>query len=36
MENSAMPETDRLSKKMMGFADGAAKFYNLDVVDDQE
>jgi hypothetical protein len=36
MENSAMPETDRFSKKMMGFADGPAKFYNLDVVDDQE
>ena len=36
MENSAMPETDRFSKKMMSFADGPAKFYNLDVVDDQE
>ncbi len=35
MENSAMPETDRLSKKLMSFADGPAKFYNLDVVDDQ-
>jgi hypothetical protein len=36
MENSAMPETDRLSKKLMGFADGPATFYNLDVVDDQD
>ncbi len=35
MENSALPETDRLSKKLMGFADGPPTFYNLDVVDDQ-
>ena len=36
MENSALPETDRLSKKLMGFADGPPTFYNLDVVDDQD
>ena len=36
MENSALPETDSFSKKMMGFADGSSTFYNLDVVDDRE
>ena|SRR5438477_10084244 len=36
MENSAMPETDAFSKKMMGFADGPPTFYNLDVIDDRE
>jgi hypothetical protein len=36
MENSALPETDALSKKMMGFADGPATFYNLDVIDNRE
>jgi hypothetical protein len=36
MANSALPDTDRLSKKMMSFADGPPTFYNLDVVDDQE
>ena len=36
MENSALPETDRLSKKLMSFADGPPTFYNLDVIDDQE
>jgi hypothetical protein len=35
MENSALPETDAFSTKMMGFADGPAGFYNLDVVEDQ-
>jgi hypothetical protein len=35
MQNSALPETDALSKKMMGFADGPATFYNLDVDDDR-
>jgi hypothetical protein len=35
MENSALPETDSLSKKMMNFADGPPTFYNLDVVDDK-
>jgi len=36
MENSAFPETDALSKKMMGFADGPPTFYNLDVVDERQ
>jgi hypothetical protein len=36
MENSALPETDTFSKKMMSFADGPPTFYNLDVVDDRE
>jgi hypothetical protein len=36
MENSALPETDRLSKKLMSFADGPPTFYNLDVVEDHE
>ena len=36
MDNSALPETDALSKKMMGFADGPPTFHNLDVVDDRE
>jgi hypothetical protein len=36
MKNSALPETDALSKKFMGLADGAPSFHNLDVVDDRE
>jgi hypothetical protein len=36
MENSALPETDVLSKKLMSFADGPPTFYNLDVIDDRE
>ena len=36
MENSSLPETDALSKKMMGFAQGPPKFYNLDVQDDRQ
>ena len=36
MENSALPETDSFSKKMMSFADGAPTFYNLDVVEDRK
>jgi len=36
MENSAMPETDALSKKMMSFADGPPTFHNLDVIDDRQ
>jgi hypothetical protein len=35
MENSALPETDAFSTKMMGFADGPPTFYNLDVLDDK-
>ena len=36
MENSAMSETDALSKKMMTFAEGPPTFYNLNVIDDRE
>ena len=36
MENSALPETDSFSKKMMSFADGAPTFYNLEVVEDRQ
>ena len=36
MENSALPETDALSRKLMSFADGPPTFYNLDIVDDRE
>jgi hypothetical protein len=35
MENSALPETDAFSKKMMGFADGPPTFYNLDVIEER-
>ena len=35
MQNSSLPETDALSKKMMGLADGPPTFYNLDVDDDR-
>jgi hypothetical protein len=36
MQNSSLPETDALSKKMMGFAQGPPTFYNLDVQDDRQ
>ena len=36
MANSNLPETDKFYQKMMGFADGAPTFYNLDVVDDRD
>lgn len=35
MQNSSLPETDALSKKMMGLVDGPSTFYNLDVEDDR-
>ena len=35
MKNSALPETDEFSGKMMALADGPPTFYNLDVVDDR-
>jgi hypothetical protein len=35
MENSAMPETDALSRKMMALAEGPPTFYNLNVIDDR-
>ena len=34
MENSKLPETDALSKKMMTLGDGPPTFYNLDVIDE--
>jgi hypothetical protein len=36
MQNSALVETDALSKKMMDFAQGPPTFYNLDVQDDRQ
>jgi hypothetical protein len=36
MENSALPETDSFSKRMMSLADGPPTFYNLDVVEDKQ
>jgi hypothetical protein len=36
MENSAMPETDAFSRKMMALAEGPPTFYNLNVIDDRE
>ena len=36
MENSALPETDKFSKKMMSFANGPATFYNLDIIEDRQ
>lgn len=36
VENSALPETDSFSKRMMSHADGPATFYNLDVVEDKQ
>jgi hypothetical protein len=36
MENSAMPETDAFSRKMMTLAEGPPTFYNLDVINDRE
>ncbi len=35
MQNSSLPETDTLSKKTMGLAEGPPTFYNLDVEDDR-
>ena len=35
MQNSALPETDALSTKMLGLANGPATFYNLDVIEDR-
>jgi hypothetical protein len=34
MRNSALPETDAFSQKMMALGDGPPTFYNLDVIDD--
>jgi hypothetical protein len=35
MKNSALPETDALSKKTMGLSDGPPTFYNLDVIEER-
>jgi hypothetical protein len=35
MENSAMPETDALSKKMASLVEGAPSFYNLNIVEER-
>ncbi len=35
MKNSALPETDALSKTTMSLADGAPTFYNLDVIEER-
>jgi hypothetical protein len=34
MKNSALPETDTLSKKTAALADGPPTFYNLDVIEE--
>jgi len=35
MQNSAMPETDAVAKKMGALTDGAPTFYNLDVLEER-
>jgi hypothetical protein len=35
MKNSALPETDALSKTTMELADGAPTFHNLDVIEER-
>jgi hypothetical protein len=35
MKNSALPETDALSKKTAELANGAPTFYNLDVIEER-
>ena len=35
MENSALAETDALSKKLMSVLDSPPTFYDLDVIDDR-
>ncbi len=35
MENSALPETDAFSKKLVGLLDGAPTFLDLDVLEDR-
>jgi hypothetical protein len=36
MKNSEMPETQELSARLMSIASGEPKFYNLDVVRDED
>lgn len=35
MQNSAMPETDAVAKKMAALTDGAPIFYNLNVLEER-
>ena len=35
MENSALPQTQEFSGKMMALGEGQPKFYNLDILDDR-
>ncbi len=35
MENSALPETDQLSKRLASLADAPPRFVNLDVIEDR-
>jgi hypothetical protein len=36
MKNSELPETQELSGKLMSIGKGEPKFYNLDVIDDND
>jgi len=36
MQNSSLPQTDALSRKMWGLGNGPPTFHNLDVIDDTE
>ena len=36
MENSAMPETDALSKRMVELVDGAPTFHNFDILEERQ
>ena len=36
MENSALPETDALSKELRGLVEGVPAFHNLEVVDERQ
>jgi hypothetical protein len=35
MRNSEMPETTRLAEQLQSLADGPARFYNLEIVQDE-
>lgn len=36
MENSGLPETQALSARMAELAEGPARFYNLDILDERD
>jgi hypothetical protein len=36
MENSAMPETDALAKRMIELVDGFPTFYDLDILEERQ